>query len=159
MTYSFVHAIQRDLHQNNLSLGVPALICSYCKQNSEFWTRISSLYGSHTSPAVLCMQNSGICTRVTSVCGFQPSSVVLCIQKSAFRNRKPCFYGSQPLSVVLCIQKSDNWARIACLSWSQTSPVILWMQNGVPSIRITSRYGFKPSSVAFGWKTSTFGPE
>ena len=33
------------------------------------------------------------------------------------------------------------------------------MQNSMPSIRITSLYGFQPSSVAFCCKTATFGPE
>ena len=33
------------------------------------------------------------------------------------------------------------------------------MQNSVPSIRITSLYGSKPSSVAFGCKTATLGPD
>ena len=40
-----------------------------------------------------------------------------------------------------------------------TSPVILCMQNSVPSIRITSLYGCQPSSVVFGCKTATLGPD
>ena len=39
--------------------------------------------------------------------------------------------------------------------WFQTTPVIVCLQNGVPSIRITSLYGFQPSSVVFGCKTAT----
>ena len=33
------------------------------------------------------------------------------------------------------------------------------MQNSVPSVRITSLYLSQPSSVVFGYKTATFGPE
>ena len=33
------------------------------------------------------------------------------------------------------------------------------MQNNVISIRITSLYGFQPSSVVLAWKTATFGQE
>ena len=51
-------------------------------QNNDFWTRITSLYGSQTSPVVLCMQNSAIGIRITSLCGSQTSPVVLCMQNS-----------------------------------------------------------------------------
>ena len=43
--------------------------------------------------------------------------------------------------------------------WIQNSPVIVFMQNSVPSIRITSLYESKPSSVVFGCKTATLGPD
>ena len=33
------------------------------------------------------------------------------------------------------------------------------MHNSVPSITNTSLYGTQPSSVVFGCKTATFGPE
>ena len=32
------------------------LICAFCKQNSDFKTRITSLYGSQTSPMAFCIQ-------------------------------------------------------------------------------------------------------
>ena len=103
-------------------------------QNSDFWTRITSLYGSHTWPVILCIYNSMISTRITRLYGFQLSSVVL------------------------CIQNWDLMTAIACVYRSQTSPVIFCMQNSVPSIRITSLYGSQPSSVDFACKTATFGP-
>ena len=80
----FLHAKQRILDQNFKSLWVPALICGFCMPNSEFWPRITSLYGSQTSPALLCNQNGVICTRISSLYWFQPSSVVLCLQNSDF---------------------------------------------------------------------------
>ena len=101
------------------------------------------------------MQNSVPCIRITSLYGSQPSSVVLCVQKRDFRTRIACLYGSQHSSAVLCSQMSDFRTLVACLHWSQTTPVILCLQNGVPSIRITSLYGFQPSSVVFGCKTAT----
>ena len=67
ITCRFVHAKLRNYHQNNLSLWVPALICCFCMENGDFWSRITSLYGSLTSPVVLCMQNSVISIRITSL--------------------------------------------------------------------------------------------
>ena len=67
ITYNFLHAKHRDKHQNCLSLWVPALICGFWMQNSAFWTRITSLYGSQTSLFVLCVQNSVVSIRITSL--------------------------------------------------------------------------------------------
>ena len=52
MTCRFVHAKQRDLHLNYLSLWVPAIVCGFCMQNSDFRTRVKSLYGFQTSSEV-----------------------------------------------------------------------------------------------------------
>ena len=76
ITCRFVHAKERDLHQNNKSLSVPALICGFSMQNSDFWTRITSLYGSQTWPVVLCMYISVLSSRNTSLYWPQTSSVV-----------------------------------------------------------------------------------
>ena len=83
----FLHAKQRILDQNFKYLWVPALICGFCMPNSEFWPRITSLYGSQTSHALVCNQNGVICTRISSLYWFQPSSVVLCLQNSDFMTR------------------------------------------------------------------------
>ena len=69
-------------------------------QNSDFRTRITSLYGSQTSSVVLSTHNNVLSTRVSRLYGFQPSPVVLCMQNSDFR------------------------ARITSLCWSQTWPVL-----------------------------------
>ena len=155
----FLHVKQRILDQNFKSLWVPALICGFCMPNSEFWPRITSLYGSQTSPALLCNQNGVICTRISSVYWFQPSSVVLCLQNSDFRTRLTSLYGSQTSSVVLSTHNSVLSTRINRLYWFQLSPVVLCMQNSVLSIRITSLHGSQPSCVFFACKTATFGPE
>ena len=49
----FWHAKQRLLDQNYKSLLVSVLICGLCMQNSDFMIRITSLYGSQTSPFFL----------------------------------------------------------------------------------------------------------
>ena len=69
-------AKERLLDRNNKSLWVPALMYAFWMQKSDFWTGLTSLYGSQTKPVVLCMQNSVISSWITSLYGFQPSSVV-----------------------------------------------------------------------------------
>ena len=155
----FFHVKQRILDQNFKSLWVPALICGFCIPNSEIWPRITSLYGSQTSPALLCNQIGVICTRISSLYWFQPSSVVLCLQNSDFRTRLTSLYGSQISSVVLSTHNSVLSTSINRLYLFQLSPVVLCMQNSVLSIRITSLHGSQPSCMFLAWKTATFGPE
>ena len=111
-----------------MPLWVPALIGGFWMQYNDFLTRITSLYGSLTSPVLLCMQNSVISIRFTSLHWFQPSSVVFAFKKLSFG------------------------PGITSLCGSLTSPVDLCMQNGVISTWITSLYGFQPSSVVFACK-------
>ena len=155
----FLHAKQRILDQNFKSLWVPALICGFCMPNIEFWPRITSLYGSQTSPALLCNQNGVICTRISSLYWFQPSSVVLCLQNSDFRTRLTSLYGFQTSSVVLSTHNSVLSTRINRLCWFQLSPVVLCIQTSVLSIRITSLHGSQLSCVFFACKTATFGTD
>ena len=63
----FLDAKQRLLDQNSKSLWVPALTCDFCMQNSDFWTRITSLYGCQTSPVALCLFNCVLSLRNTSL--------------------------------------------------------------------------------------------
>ena len=46
----------------------------FCMQNSDFWSRITSLYASQTWPVILCMYKSVISIRITSLYGSQLSS-------------------------------------------------------------------------------------
>ena len=71
-----------------------------CIQNSDFSTRMSSLYGFQPSPVVLCMQNRDFRTRHASLYGSQISPVVLCMQNSVISTRNTSLYGFQPSSVV-----------------------------------------------------------
>ena len=128
-------------------------------QNSAFWTRISSLYGTQTSSVDLSTHNRVLCTTINRLYWFQPSPVVLCMQNSDFRTRITSLCRSMTPTCGFCMQNSDFWTRIASLYGCQTWPVILFMYNSVLSIRNTSRYGNQPSSVVFARKTTTFGPD
>ena len=92
----FLHAKQRILDQNFKSLWVPALICGFCIPNSEFWPRITSLYGSQTSPALLCNQNGLICTRISSLYWFQPTSVVFACKTAWLASESLVSMGPSP---------------------------------------------------------------
>ena len=76
----FLDAKQRLLDPNNKSLGVPDITC-------------------HN----LCMQSSVINTRITSLYRSQPSSAVLSIHNSVFRTKITCLYGAQTSPVILCM--------------------------------------------------------
>ena len=97
----FVYAKQLDLHKNKKTIGFqlsPVVLCMqnsdfrtriislwrridptccFWKQNNDFWTRITSPYGSQTSPGIFCLQNSVPNFRITSLYGSQSSSVFL----------------------------------------------------------------------------------
>ena len=66
----------------------------FCIQNSDFSTRIASLYGSQPSSVVLCIHKSVIMTRIKSLYGSQTSPVVLCKQNNVISIRKTSLYGS-----------------------------------------------------------------
>ena len=83
----FLHAQQRILDQNFKSLWDPVLICGFCMPNSDFRTRLTSLYGSQTSSVVLSTHNCELNTRIKRQYWIQPSPVALCIQNSDFRTR------------------------------------------------------------------------
>ena len=91
-----MHAKQRFLGQNYMSPWIPALICDFWKQNIDFWTRITNLYRSQTSPFLLCMQNIVICTRIWSLYGFQLSSVVFACKTATSRPDLHICKGSKP---------------------------------------------------------------
>ena len=126
-----------------VSMGLSPRLC-FLHAKQRLWTRITSLYGSQTSPVLLCMQNSVICTKMTSSHGFQPSSVVLCMQNSDFRTRITSLCRWRDHTCGFCMQNSDFWTRITSVHGSQTSPLIFCMQNSVLSIRITSLHGSRP---------------
>ena len=154
----FLHAKHRILDQNFKSLWVPVLIRGFCIPNSEFWPRITSLYGSQTSPALLCNQNGLICTRISSLYWFQPTSVVFACKTAWLASESLVSIGPSP-HVWFWMQNSDFWTRITNLYGSQTSPVVLCMQYSVISNRVTYRYGSQPLSVVLAFKTATFGTE
>ena len=83
-----------------LYLWVPALICGFCMQNSDFWSRITSLCGSHTSPVVLCVQNSVMRLRLYRS---QPLSVFFACKTASFGAELQVSMGPRPhLSFCAC---------------------------------------------------------
>ena len=100
LTCHFVHVKQRDLHQYDKSLWVPSLICVFFMQNSDFRSRLTSLYGSQTASVALSTHNSVLSTRIKRLYGFQPSPVGLCKQNGDFSIWITSLYWSQPSSVV-----------------------------------------------------------
>ena len=101
----FWHEEQRIYGQNYKSLRVPDITYGFCIQNSDFITRIASLYGSLPSSVTLCLQNSVISIRITSLYGSQPSPVVLCMQNSVISTRITSLHEPQTAPLVLCMQK------------------------------------------------------
>ena len=151
-------------------------------QNSDFWMRITNLYGSQTSPVVLCKQYSVISTRKTCLYGSQPLSVVFACKTATFgaelkvsmcpsshlwflhtqqrildQNFKSLWVPD--LICGFCIHNSAFWTRISSLYGSQTSSVVLSIPNCELNTRIKRLYWFQPSPVAFACKTARFGPE
>ena len=82
-----------------VSMGPSPHLCFFTAK-TDFWIRITNLYGSQTSPVILCMQNSLISARPTSLHGSQTSPVVLCMQNNVISIRITSLYGSHPSFVV-----------------------------------------------------------
>ena len=68
----------------------------FCIQNSGLSTRITSLYGSQTSPVDLCMQNSVLTTRIYSLYGSQTSPVDLCMKTACLPQDLQVSMGPRP---------------------------------------------------------------
>ena len=99
---------------------VPAFICGFFLQNSDFWNRINSLYGSHPSfvvfpcktetlgpelqvftgprlhPWFFCTQNSVFSTRIEVPMGPKPSSVVFACKTATFGSELIVSIGPRP---------------------------------------------------------------
>ena len=178
----FLHAKQRRLDQNYKSLWVPALICGFCMQNSDFCIRITSLYWSKPSSVVFACKTATLGTELQVSMGsrhhlwffaFKTGTLAPELQVSICPSphlrflhakkrlwiRITSLYGSQTSPMVFCMQNSDFSTRIYSLYGSQISPVVLCMQNNVISIRITCLYVSQPSSVVFAFKTATLALE
>ena len=87
--------------------------------NCDFWTRITSLYGSQTWPVILCMYNSVLNIRITSLYGTQPSSVVFA--------RKPVWLASE--SLVSMGPSPHDWFLDAKQRLLDRNNKSLWVPN------------------------------
>ena len=131
-----------------MSLLVPAFICGFCMQNSDFWIRITSLCGSQTTPVVLCMQNSVISTRKLVFMGARPHLSFCACKTTLLASELVVSMGPSPhlwflhakqrlldknykslwvpaLICGFCMQKSDFWVKITSPYGSLTMPVDL----------------------------------
>ena len=70
---------------------------------SDFWSSITSLYGTQTSPVALCMQYSVISTRITCLYGSQLFSVVFSFETASF--------GAE---IQVCVGPRHNLSFCAC---------------------------------------------
>ena len=68
----FLHSKQRLLDQNCKSLCVTALICGFCIENSDFSTRIASLYGSQPSSVVFTIKTARLGPELKVSMGSRP---------------------------------------------------------------------------------------
>ena len=151
-------------------------------QNSDFSTRIASLYGSQPSSVVFACKTAPFGSELQVSMGPRPhlslcackttslaseSLVSMCPsphlwflqakQRLKDQNNKSLW-----VPALICgfyMQNRDFWMTITSLYGSQTSPVDLCMQINVISIRNTSLYKSQPSSVGFACKTAPLGPE
>ena len=85
-------------------MGSSPHLCFFNMQNSNYRSRLTSLYGSQTSSVVLSTHNSVLSTRIKRLYGFQPSRVFLCMQISDFSSWITGLYWSQPSSVVFAFK-------------------------------------------------------
>ena len=87
-----------------VSMGPRHHLCFFCIQNSDFSTRIASLYEPQPSSVVLCIPNSDIMTRINSLYRSQTSPVVLCMQNNVISIGIISLYGSQHSFVVFAFK-------------------------------------------------------
>ena len=87
-----------------VSMGPIRHLWFFCTQNSDFSTRIASLYASQPSSVVLRIHNSAIMTGITSLHGSYTSPVVLSMQKNEISMRITRLYESHPSSVIFAFK-------------------------------------------------------
>ena len=157
----FLHAKQRLEEYNYKSLSVQTSPMVFCIQNSDFSTRIASLYVSQPSFVVLHIHNSDTMTRINSLYRSQTSPVILCMQNNVINTRVTSLHESLTTPVVLCMIQID-----ACL----LLPALIcgfWMQNIDFRTRIAGLYVTHPhlwflcihNSDIMTWINSLYGTQ
>ena len=129
-------------------------MCGLWMQNSDFWTGITSLYVSQTSPVVLCMYYSVISNRITCLYISHPFSLVFACKTATFGAELQVSMGPRPhLSFLDAKQRLFDQNNKSL--WVPDLTCRLCMQYIVISIRITCLYGSPPSSLFFDYKAAT----
>ena len=119
-----LHAKEHILDQNFKSLWVPDLICGFEMHNCVINTRLKRLYWFQPSSVFVFMQNSDFMTKLTSLYGSHTSSVVLSTHNSVLSTRINRAYWFHPSPVVLCMQNNDFRTRFTSLCGSKTPHVV-----------------------------------
>ena len=130
-------------------------------QNRDFRTRLTSVCKAQTQTFICgfwrpIMQNSVLSTRITSLYGSQTSPVVLCMQTACLASELLVSMLSQPSSVVFACKTADFWTRITSLYGYKTSPVVLCMHNSAwlaPELQVSM--GSSPHLWFCALKTAT----
>ena len=133
-------------------------MCGLWMQNSDFWTGITGLCVSQTSPVVLCMHYSVISTRMTCLYISQPFPLAFACKTTTFGAELQVSMGPRPhLSFLEAKQRLFDQNNKSL--WVPDLTCRLCMQYIVINIRITCLYGSPPSSVFFDCKAASFGTE
>ena len=177
-----LHAKQRLLDRNYKSLWVPAITCGFCMQNSDFWIRITSLYGSQPSSVVFACKTATLASELlVSMClrpnlwffAFKTATLAAELQVSMgprphlrFLHCKTATFGSEfQVSMVpshhlwFCSKNSYFIIGITSLYVSPALICGFCMQNSDFRTRNTSLYGSLTSPIFFAFKRATLASE
>ena len=104
-------------------------------QNSDFWSRITTLYGSQTTPVFFWMQNSVNSIRITSLYGSLPSSEVFGCKTATFWPELQVSMGPK--------------SHLSFCAWKTAWFALVWLVY----------MGSTPHQCFFSCKTATLGPD
>ena len=133
-----------------------SILFFFCIQNSDFSTRIASLYWSQPSSVVFACKTATLWPQLIVSMGTRPHlsfwATWLASEILVYMGPSPHLWFLQAKRRLLDQNYKSLWVP-------DLSYVFFCMQNNVISIRITSLYGSQLSSVVFVCKTATFGSE
>ena len=128
-------------------------------QNSDFKTRLTSVYGSQTSPVGLSTHNSVLSSRKKRLYVFQPSPVVLCMQNSDFSTRITSLCGSKTPPVVFECKTATFGPELQVCVGPRPH---LWVWAHITACLAQEKKGYMCSSLHLWFcacKTATLAPE
>ena len=131
-------------------------------QNSDFRARITSLYGSQTTPVVLCMQNNVILIRITSLHVSQTSPVVLCLQTTWLASELLVSMDPSPHLRFLhakqrLLDKNYKSPWVPALTCRFVRAKACKTVTSGPELQVS--IGPRPHQWCFACKTASLGPE
>ena len=124
-------------------------------QNSDFRTRVRSLYRSQTSPMLFAFKTVTLWPELIVSMGPRPR-LSFCAWKSSWLAPELLVSMVSSPHLWFLHAKQRLWVRFTSLYGSQTSFVDLWMQNSALRSRMTPFYWYQPSSVLLCIHNSNF---